>query len=375
MNHNDTVTFLYSRRRVEKTCDLNTASGLRWAIVDLHMKYISTVFLIVAVFSYGNAQTYRQVDSIVSKYPKAFWSPEKLATRIKIDFHSDSTRARAIYVWMAKHIRYDVRKYLLMKQRKYADKLRNQIKPFNRVTYNEKIALRTLRTKKGVCGDYSILFDRLCALTQVESEVISGTGKTRPEDIGKMPALANHGWNAVKINNKWRLVDVTWGAGHVNLSGKKFSFAFDTTYFFTPPDLFFLNHFPRDKQWLLINRKDSAFAGLPLYHQLRRDITIISPSSGLIVNKSKYGIEFEVLVPGPLWVVYQYRRDKKESYVDVACCNSKGTVTFSVPPPRSGNDYLTLYFDGQAFATFKVKSRRFLRSPFTGLRGDDIVRR
>jgi hypothetical protein len=327
------------------------------------MKYLLFVFLLVIKVNPGHAQSYHHVDSLVGKYPKAFWPPEKLAKRISIDFHSDSAKARAIFTWMAKHIAYDVQKYKLIKARKYSDPLTNQIKPFNLATYHRKCALRTLRKKKGVCGDYAILYDRLCELTGVPSEVIEGIAKNQPQDIGKMPFGVDHGWNAVKINNTWRLLDVTWGAGGVDDNGN-FIRRFKPQYFFTPPDLFFLNHFPRASKWLLTDKNDSTFALLPLYHQLTREIEFISPAVGVINNKSKYGIQFVIRASDHVLITYRYNRSNTSFAEYMETTATDGLVSFIVPPPSHGDDFLTIYCNGKALATFKVKSKRFIRTPF-----------
>jgi hypothetical protein len=327
------------------------------------MKYLLFAFLVVVAAYRVQSQPYPYVDSLVGTYPRAFWSPEKLAKRINVDFHSDSAKARAIFTWMAKYIAYDVSKYKLMQQRKYVDPLSKQIRPFHLSTYQRKCALRTLRQKKGVCGDYAILYNRLCELTGLTSKIIQGFAKNKPQKIGRMPVGVDHAWNAVVINNSWRLLDPTWGAGGVNDNGK-FIRQFKPQYFFTPPDLFFRHHFPRDKKWLMADKTDSAFARLPMYHQVSREVELISPSDGIIINKSKYGIQFVIRASAEVSITYYYKRDKSGFTQHLRTETYDGLVSFTVPPPLHADDFLTIYCNGKAFATFKVKSKRFIRTPF-----------
>ena len=56
---------------------------------------------------------------------------------------------------------------------------------------------------------------------------------------------SNHAYSAIKLDNKWYLLDVTWGAGKIE--DKKFIKKYDEFYFCTDPELFILNHFP-DKE-------------------------------------------------------------------------------------------------------------------------------
>ena len=96
----------------------------------------------------------------------------------------------------------------------------------------------TLSKRKGVCNDYSHLFKRLCELTNIECIIITGIGKTNKNQIGRINMKSNHAWNAVKLSGKWHLIDVTWGAGYVDLD--QFDFEFKEGYFMSPPEKFCL---------------------------------------------------------------------------------------------------------------------------------------
>jgi hypothetical protein len=326
------------------------------------------LFLLLTVVStMCTAQSYQQVDSIVRKYPRSFWSPEKLAHRIRKDFASDSLRARAVFSWISGNVSYDVAKYKLIKSRKYVDRIQRSIRPFNVSTYHRKVALATRRKRKGVCGDYSTLFQRMCDLLAIECVTISGTAKTELTDIGQFPRAVDHAWNAVKIQGQWRMIDVTWGAGGVDSRTGKFRFRFNDSYFFTPPDLFFLKHFASEKRWRFAGQTDTAFAALPLYHRLDDRFEVLSPS-GVVNAKRKSDIEFAVRAGKNMNWMYYYQRDKSRFVFPVEHTFSDGIIRFSVPPPRAMTDYLTIYCDGLPLATFRVKSGFLSRIDFTGAR-------
>ena len=95
-----------------------------------------------------------------------------------------------------------------------------------------------------------------CSLTRacgLQAERISGYTKSysyRSGDSFK-GKQSNHAWNAVKINSRWQLLDVTWAAGYVN-DGHQFVRRFSGHYFLTPPEEFILDHFPENPQWQLL---------------------------------------------------------------------------------------------------------------------------
>jgi hypothetical protein len=82
-----------------------------------------------------------------------------------------------------------------------------------------------------------------------------------------------HAWNAIKIDGRWRLVDVTWGAGGVKrvASGPGHPFGtferrFDPFYFSTPPERMIYDHWPSDPRWQLLDppMSEEAQRALPL---------------------------------------------------------------------------------------------------------------
>lgn len=95
-------------------------------------------------------------------------------------------RAKEIYEFVAKNITYDV------------EKLENDLFKLS------DSALKTLKTKSGVCQDYAFLNVALLRAAGIESHYISGRGN-----------LARHAWVEANINGEWVLMDPTWGAGYL----------------------------------------------------------------------------------------------------------------------------------------------------------------
>ena len=101
---------------------------------------------------------------------------------------------------------------------------------------------KTLKTKKGICADYSILFHEIASLTGIKSFVIEGYTKQN----GKIDVLS-HAWCAAKINNEWYLFDPTWGSGYVN--NNKYTRKINNLYYKVAPSQMISSHMPFDYLW------------------------------------------------------------------------------------------------------------------------------
>ena len=104
---------------------------------------------------------------------------EKLADEICADCDTDAEKVQAIYSWIIHNFEYDY-------------------------DYNAFIQYfnvrHTLRTRKGVCYDFSNLFAALCRSQNTPCHVVDGTS---------YETAAQHTWNRVYYNNSWWDVDVT----------------------------------------------------------------------------------------------------------------------------------------------------------------------
>ncbi|MCC6727109.1 MAG: hypothetical protein IT258_21580, partial [Saprospiraceae bacterium] len=107
----------------------------------------------------------------------------------------------------------------------------------------------TLRTRKGVCQDYSQLYKALCRAAGLECLVVYGGTRDFFKPY-KSSHFSPHAWNVVKINGHWQLVDVTWGAGYL-LNGQ-FVKQINPGYFMTPPAWFAQSHLPELVEWQLL---------------------------------------------------------------------------------------------------------------------------
>ena len=135
-------------------------------------------------------------------------------------------KARAIFMWLANNISYDV-------------------------TYSIYDADRTFSYRRGVCSGYSKLYKKLCEQAGLEVKIVSGVARYESYQKGDDLDGKGHAWNAVKSDDgRWFLVDVTWAAGYV--CNKVFTKDIETYWFDPDPSMYALSHLPSDSEWQLI---------------------------------------------------------------------------------------------------------------------------
>lgn len=192
---------------------------------------------------------------------------QTLADEIAGPFTNDFLKARAIYTWIAYNVKYDC----LAKH-----KLRRQIK--DPITVAQK--------GRALSTGYSALFAELCIRSGIPCTVIHGFMRPNEEWIGKKLNKNIHSWNAINLNRKTYMVDVTWASGYTNKRFTKFYPKFDSIWFFVNPSTFLLSHFPKKKtdQFTTEFLSKSKFQKLPflLPGAIVYEITKIQPENSLL---------------------------------------------------------------------------------------------
>lgn len=185
-----------------------------------------------SMLSFGQANvSYTLVDAKMTAIPANDTnSTEEIAKYINANFKTENDKIRAVFYWTASNISYDV-------ENMFAVNITE--------TPQERI-IKTLKTKKGICGDYAAIFNEIANLVGVKSVVVDGYTKQE----GKVASLA-HAWCAAKIENKWYLFDPTWGSGYVN--NNKYTRKINNAYFKVAPSKMINSHMPFDYLWQFVN--------------------------------------------------------------------------------------------------------------------------
>jgi len=197
---------------------------------------MKNIFLLISFFfsllSFGQANVgYTLVDAKMTAIPaNATSSTEGIAKYINANFKTENDKIRAVFYWTASNISYDVANMFAVNITE---------------TPQDRIP-KTLKTKKGICGDYAMIFSEIANLVGVKSIVVEGYTK----QDGKVATLA-HAWCAAKIDDKWYLFDPTWGSGYVN--NNKYTRKINNIHFKVSPSKMINSHMPFDYLWQFIN--------------------------------------------------------------------------------------------------------------------------
>jgi hypothetical protein len=178
-----------------------------------------------------------ELDEYARKTPKRCETNiETLATYLVKPASTDIERVRLLFTWVATHVAYDDA-------------------AFNTGNFPDYSAENVLKKKKAVCEGYSNILDALCKAAGFKSEKIIGYAKGYSYRVGSKFSETNHAWNAIKVDNTWRLFDATWASGYgTNKNGKLVSTSrFDPYWFDVNPKAFIFTHFPEEAKWQLID--------------------------------------------------------------------------------------------------------------------------
>jgi len=276
---------------------------------------------------------------------------------------------RAIYSWVCSNIEGDNNQQnkIERKRRKYT---KDSISLLQWNTDYKKIVFRKLlKTKKTMCTGYAYLIKELCFLTGIECVIVDGYGRTISTNVKKLE-LANHSWNAVKLNNKWYLCDATWSSGYLDeMSG--FVKDYNDGYFLTDPVLFGNNHYPLKEDWLLNNTLSvSNFVKAPLVYgeAFKHDILVVSPEKMNVSIPKNKEISFsfksikDITCKNVALVYCLGIEEKKCAIYDIK--NKNGLISFKYRFKHKGNYDVHLKINNDIVATYTVKVTKNLMTSF-----------
>lgn len=193
------------------------------------MRFLFLVILIIhAVGIYAQKKTdFSETDKFVLSLPDSLVnSTDLFSGTLKQNLSSEKEILRAVYVWIAKNISYDIDN---MYRPDYYEK-------------NNDLVQNTLKTRKAICQGYSELFNELCRKSGIQTYVVSGY--TQQE--GKISGL-DHAWVVASLDSGWYCFDPTWGSGYAE--NDKFIKRYTGDYFLVKPEEFIKTHMPFDPIW------------------------------------------------------------------------------------------------------------------------------
>ncbi len=308
-----------------------------------------------------NAQTlinllnFSDIDSFVLKV-KFQNDYIKLAHDLADPYPGDVYKVRAIFKWITNNISYDYRFINSGKELNVPDCADQfDCAEIMRSWENDYIK-KILRTRKAIADGYAKLFQKLCEINHVQSEVILGYARTKPYQIGNKMS-ANHSWNAVFIDSAWFFLDVTWASGYTveNDDGRiiKYVKDFENYYWLTPFELMARNHYPKNPHWgNLYHLTLDDFYNRPHYYSIDilENISNENPSTGMLTIKKDDTLHF----------CFEYKKDIR--YIQVNSNNYRNpslwtTVAISKKKTKVVRD--TWAEKKQVYIPFKKQGRTY----------------
>lgn len=172
--------------------------------------------------------------------------PVALTNYLIKDKTTEKEKFDAIFTWVASNIRYDFAAY------------------FSPSGASMPRINKILKYRKGMCMDYSYLMDSLCKLSGITNVTVLGYAKDEIFDVRDSLYSDNHAWNAVKLDNKWFVYDVTWASGETEYKLTKFSTFLNNIYLKHPPKYKKINVVK--EKLFTINYCDSALTKVPIVY-------------------------------------------------------------------------------------------------------------
>jgi len=194
--------------------------------------FISLLTLAQLLFAQKVAvNEYASIDKKALQLPDSLAKTTvSIAAYMNLNFKTEKEKSRAIFIWIASNIQYDVENmYAINFYEKKEDKIS-----------------KPLKTRKGICENYAALFNDVCAKTGITSYIIEGYTKQNAV-VNTIP----HAWCAALIDSSWYLFDPTWGSGFVN--GGKFFKKINNDFFKVNPSSLINSHMPFDYLWQFVN--------------------------------------------------------------------------------------------------------------------------
>jgi len=185
---------------------------------------------------------YRKITRRSQSAPDVYsQSTYYLASYLTGTANSNLEKTRAIYVWIASNITFDMKGF------------KSNILP----EYRPKAVLNN---RYAVCEGFARLFNELCQEAGLKTEIIRGYARSFGYENVNNFEVSNHAWNAVLIDGEWQFIDVTWAARKSNDS--YLVRPLEDKYFFTSPEMFIMDHLPEIPAWQLLSSPVSkeAFA-------------------------------------------------------------------------------------------------------------------
>lgn len=285
-------------------------------------------------------------------------SPEAVGKYLAARITDQKRLAKALHDYVVLRMTYDDATFQLRGEERYTKR------PSQKA--DDVFAART-----AVCEGYARLMVALGEAAGIETAYITGyvrTSERRIDDSASEEAVKSvlegylHAWNAMKIDGTWLLVDATWDDPRGNPKD-----AVESTYLFTPPALFRMDHLPELPAWQLTTPISAGeFARQPLLspHAGRLGVVLESPTRSQITVDG----DVEILLDNPYGAAITAVAQRAGSTTRDVRCNveAAGGTKLAIECPLEPGQFEVMMFGNpkdstrgsyEYFGTILVNSR------------------
>lgn len=307
------------------------------------------------------ARDYLRPDSVATYYLNHSLADLRvLSLKLTTPFTSEYDKYRAIFHWVCSNIRSDYQLYVKVKQMRK----RYQSDPVALAVWNQKFShelYEQLRKKRStVCTGYAYLIRTLAKHAGIRCEMVDGYARNSQSNLGG-PGIANHTWNAVRLDSTWYLSDATWASGQVYGPEGFYIPHFEELYFLVTPDSFARSHYPLDTAQLFHSNKQSLmdFLHAPLVYAANYEYglePVSHPLFFLMVEKGE-AVQFvtKKVSYKPIQQLTLKGNDDEVAFSEAGCekavVNYQCTYTFNV----RGLSVVHVVADGHPVFSYRVK--------------------
>jgi len=126
--------------------------------IELYMKRVILIFILIFSTGIMMGVDYTKIDKRAESVPQNLKTAKDITRYLTKGLNTPTDKVRAIYYWMAHAIRYDIAK--MNSNETYTDP--------------QQLVDEVLKTRKGVCANYSALFHACCQSVGIQSYIIEG---------------------------------------------------------------------------------------------------------------------------------------------------------------------------------------------------------
>lgn len=259
---------------------------------------LSLAILLIARFSFAQTASLQEVERFISSQHIQVNSSkdiDALANAITQKYPDSLSRIKAAYVWVAKNITYTEQSH-------------------GRLQHTATHIDSVLKYKSTICSGYVNVFCLLCKKAGITCKEIDGFGRTGTQAVLDAHFSVNHAWAAVWLNGRWNLTDPTWGSGYTLEGTKQFISATNDYYFFTEPETFILDHYPKNSDWQLLKSTVSwqqfiLYPGVCLGAK-ENEVSGCQPAQSLIHTTAGSRVQFAFTSKKPLQSIVLLSKQK-----------------------------------------------------------------